>query len=253
MNTESCVMGERHRGRLDSGRSATAVRINRVHRSGAAALGGFLWVFGILGLANRFPFLTAGGQVFGLATNGALSMLSLVAGAVLLLAALRSGRASSTVTALVGALFLLSGLVHLMIIDTPWNILSFRLSNVFFSLAAGILLIGVGAYGRYAGHKFPDNPYRHRHDEDDNAEHLNASDDPDLADAEQAIAADAATPEQQRKVRTDAILRQAHEYQHAWANFANGHSGDEIAALRELEQRESSHPERNQSPKPNLR
>ncbi|MBV9010544.1 MAG: DUF4383 domain-containing protein [Pseudonocardiales bacterium] len=229
----------RHRGNRDQDRSATAVRINHVHRGGATVLGGFLWAFAILGFVHRLPLLSTSGRVFGLSTNGALSTISLVVGAVLLGSAVRGGRSASTVTTSVGVLFLLSGLVHLAIINTSLNVLSFRLPNVFFSLAAGLLLLGVGAYGRLSGAKPPGNPYR-RPPAADTAPH----DDPELSDAEQAVAAGTATLEQQRHIHADALQRQTREYDQAWETFVHDHSPEEVTVMRQQEQRESAYPER---------
>lgn len=220
-------------------RSATAVRIDRVHRGGAATLGGFLWMFAILGLVHQLPVLSTTGRIFGLSTNGALSIISLVVGAVLLGSAVRGGRTASTVTASIGVLFLISGLVHLGIIDTWANVLAFRLSNVFFSLAAGVVLLGIGAYGRLTGAKPPGNPYRRSPDE-----HPAVQDEPELEDAEQAVAAGTGTLEQQRRVHADAVQHQSSHYNRAWETFARNHPREQIAALREDERRESAYPER---------
>ena len=84
-------------------------------RLGAVGLGGALWAFGILGLVNRLAmFSTNGGHVLGLSSNGLLSVISLVVGAVLIGAAARGGRGASTVTVTVGAAFLLSGLANVL-------------------------------------------------------------------------------------------------------------------------------------------
>lgn len=227
------------RGGQAQDRSATAARIDRVHRGGAAALGGFLWVFAILGFVHQLPLLSTTGRIFGLSTNGALSTISLVVGAVLLGSAVRGGRTASTVTASIGVLFLLSGLVHLGIINTSLNVLSFRLPNVFFSLAAGVVLLGVGAYGRLTGAKPPGNPYRRSPNG-----HTTLDNEPELGDAEQAVAAGTATLEQQRQVHADAAQRQIHQYDQAWEFFARDHPREETAALREDEHRESTYPQR---------
>jgi hypothetical protein len=233
------MTGSQHRRGGQQDRSATAVRIDRVHRGGATALGGFLWVFAILGFVHQLPFLSTSGRIFGLSTNGALSTISLVVGAVLLGSAVRGGRSASTVTASVGVLFLLSGLVHLAIVNTSANVLSFRLPNVFFSLAAGMLLLGVGAYGRLSGHKLPDNPYR-RPPAEDRA----LQDEPELGDAEQAVAADTATFEQQRQIQADAVGRQTQQYEQAWETYLHDHSQEEVTEMREQEHSESAYPER---------
>ena len=78
---------------------ATKGRLDGWHRLGAVVLGVVLWAFGILGLVNLLAlFSTHGGHVLGLSSNGLLSVNSLVLGAVLIGAAVRGGRAASTVT-----------------------------------------------------------------------------------------------------------------------------------------------------------
>jgi hypothetical protein len=94
-------------------------RLDLVHRMGAAVLGVGLCVFGILGVANRLEFLSAQGKVLlGLGANGLLATISLIIGAVLVGAAFRGGRSSSTITVIIGVLFLLSGLLNLAVLDT---------------------------------------------------------------------------------------------------------------------------------------
>lgn len=111
---------------------------------------GGVWAFGSLGLVNRLAmFSTNGGHVLGLSSNGLLSVISLVVGAVLIGAAVRGGRAASTVTVTVGAAFLLSGMANVLVLDTPLNVLAFGMSNVIFSLLAGAVLLFLGAYGRF--------------------------------------------------------------------------------------------------------
>lgn len=135
--------------------------LDRVHRFGAIAFGLVLWVFGVLGLVNRLDwFSTTGDQILGLSSNGLLSIISLVAGAVLIMAAVRGGRTASTVTTAVGVAFLLSGVVNVILLDTAANILAFRMSNVVFSLVSGGLLIVLGSYGRFTGRLPDSSPYR---------------------------------------------------------------------------------------------
>lgn len=202
--------------------------LDLVHRVGAAVLGAGLGVFGILGFVNRLAFLSLQGEeIFGLSSNGMLSTISVVVGGILIAAALRGGRISSTVTAVVGVLFLLSGLVNLAVLNTDLNLLAFRLPNVIFSFVAGMLLLFLGAYGRFSGGLTADNPYyqsRHR-DElpvsgSDGVEHDPAEDDRWVA-AEVAVAEGHATPEQARLVQEDAQRRAAEARRRAWALYEN--------------------------------
>jgi hypothetical protein len=201
-------------------RSPLGSRLDLVHRIGAAVLGVGLGVFGILGFVDRLEFLAVHGKVvLGLASNGLLSAISLVVGAILIGAALRGGRISSTITVVVGLLFLLSGLVNLAVLDTKFNLLAFRLSNVVFSFIAGMLLLFLGAYGRFSGGLPVDNPYYQRRHRD--AVRADAGDGGDPENdrwvaAEVAVAEGHATPEQEWLVREDAQRRVDEARRRAW-------------------------------------
>ena len=148
---------------------ATKGRLDGWHRLGAVVLGAVLWAFGILGLVNRLAtFSTHGGHVLGLSSNGLLSVISLVLGAVLIGAAVRGGRAASTVTVTVGAAFLLSGMANVLVLDTPLNVLAFGMSNIIFSLLAAAVLVFPGRLRPLHRRLACDNPYQQkRHDRDD--------------------------------------------------------------------------------------
>ncbi|MCW0212144.1 MAG: DUF4383 domain-containing protein [Pseudonocardia sp.] len=135
-------------------------RLDRIHRTGSAVIGAGLWVFAVLGLVRRLDFFsTEGTPVLGLSSNGLLSVISVVFGAVLILAAVRGGRMASTTEMIVGALFMASGIVNVLLLDTDLNLLAFRMPNVIFSLVVGGLLLCVGAYGRFTGRLPADSPY----------------------------------------------------------------------------------------------
>lgn len=197
-------------------------RLDLVHRIGAAVLGFGLCVFGALGVADRLEFLAVQGPtVLGLASNGLLSVISLLVGGVLIGAALRGGRSSSTITVVVGLLFLLSGLVNLAVLDTELNLLAFRMSNVIFSFIAGMLLLFLGAYGRFSGGLAADNPYyRHRsHADPSSGEEHRDEDDERWVAAEVAVAEGHATPEQEQQVREDAQRRANEARRRAWEAY----------------------------------
>ena len=193
-----------------------------MHRVGAAVLGFGLCVFGALGVADRLEFLAVRGEVvLGLASNGLLSAISLIVGGVLIGAAVRGGRSSSTITVVVGLLFLLSGLVNLAVLDTELNLLAFRMSNVIFSFVAGMLLLFLGAYGRFSGGLAADNPYyRHRHHADPSSGQDDRDEDHERwVAAEVAVAEGYATPEQEQQVREDAQRRANEARRRAWEAY----------------------------------
>lgn len=195
--------------------------LDLVHRIGAAGLGVGLGVFGILGIANRLEFLsTRGEDVLGLSSNGMLSTISLVVGGILIAAGLRGGRISSTVTSVIGVLFLLSGLFNLAVLNTDYNLLAFRISNVIFSFVAGMMLLFLGAYGRFSGGLPSDNPYyRHRHADDPrpgSPEAASRAEEDRWVAAEIAVAEHRATPEQEKLVREEARQRAEESRRRAW-------------------------------------
>ncbi|MFF4183818.1 DUF4383 domain-containing protein [Streptomyces sp. NPDC001691] len=140
-------------------------RLSRVYRFGAGVMGLALLVFGILGLIHQIGFFDTGGaQVAGLNANGALSVLSIVVGVLLLYGMVRGGNFASTLNIVLGVLFLISGFVNLALLDTSRNFLAFKMQNVLFSFVVGLLLMVFGMYGRVTGFLPHDNPYwRARH------------------------------------------------------------------------------------------
>ncbi|AKH82196.1 hypothetical protein AA958_08090 [Streptomyces sp. CNQ-509] len=159
--------------------------LSNVYRVGAGLAGLFLLVFGILGLIDRIGFFDTGGhQTLGLNSNGALSVLSIVAGVVLLYGMVRGGNFASTLNMVLGGLFVLSGFVNLAVLDTSWNFFAFRMQNVLFSFILGVVLAMFGMYGRVSGRLPHDNPYWRTR----NAEEA-AAEDEETAEDEEARAA----------------------------------------------------------------
>jgi hypothetical protein len=141
-------------------------RLGQVYRYGGGLMGLVLITFGVLGFTNNVGFFsTSGRDVAGMSTNGALSLISVVVGGILLIGAVIGGNVASTVNIVVGALFVISGFVNLGLIGTPSiNYLSFKMPNVIFSFVVGLLVMTFGLYGRVSGHLPHDNPYwRARH------------------------------------------------------------------------------------------
>lgn len=135
-------------------------RLSRVYRAGAGLVGGILTVFGILGLTDNIGFFDTGGaEVGGLNTNGALSVLSILVGVLLLIGMVRGGNFASSLNIALGALFVLSGFVNLAVLETDLNFLAFALPNVLFSFVVGLLLLVFGMYGRVGSALPHDNPY----------------------------------------------------------------------------------------------
>ena len=136
-------------------------RIWHVHQVGSGVLGGVLVTFGLLGFVNQLDFFsTSGGEVAGISSNGLLSTISVVVGAVLIGSAFAPRATSSWVASVVGVVFILAGFANLAVLETSANILAFEFPNVVFSLVSGIALLVLGLYGRSSRALDEDNPYR---------------------------------------------------------------------------------------------
>jgi hypothetical protein len=188
--------------------------LSRFYRWGAAVFGAALVGFGAVGVALGLPFVsTTGTEMAGLGTNGLLSVISIVVGAVLVAAALRGGPVASTTMAVVGLLFLGSGLLNLIVLGTSMNLLAFRWPNVVFSLAVGAALLLSGTYGRVSGGLTADNPYvraraaRAHQPMTSTPASAPSRETADLIDAETAMFLGHASPNQKTLVREDAQQR----------------------------------------------
>jgi Domain of unknown function (DUF4383) len=208
----------------------TPCQVSRVQRGGALVVAAVLLVFGVLGFANGLAyFSTEGGRVAGLSSNGLLSTVSVVTAAVLVVAAARSARTVSTTMLAVGAAFLVSAMVNLALLETSWNVLSFSMANVIFSICAGLVLLTLGAYGRFSGNLPEDSPYHRPRAEGDLGDLDTGQQLPStpaeyaaeqaMRTAERAVAEHRATPEQQRRVAAMAQVRTRAERRSVWMDL----------------------------------
>lgn len=211
-------------------------RVVQVHRIGAVVVALVIATFGVLGFAGGLSFFdTEGAPVLGLSTNGALSTISLVTAVVLVAAAIRGGRLASTVMMVVGTLFLVSAFANLALVGTAYNLLAFRLPNVFFSIGAGCVLLFTGAYGRASPKLPPDNPYKLDRRPDDPEDHGDAAEAPEdahrqprpasqaeaeadaaMAEAERALAQGVADADQRRRLAAADHARTHEERRAIW-------------------------------------
>lgn len=143
-------------------------KLSKVYRVGAGLTGLLLVVFGVLGLIDRIGFFDTGGDtVLTLNTNGALSVLSILVGLLLLYGMYVGGNFASTLNIVLGLLFIASGFINLALLDTGLNFLAFRIPNVLFSFVVGVMLMWFGMYGRVGSALPHDNPYwQARHPEE---------------------------------------------------------------------------------------
>lgn len=145
----------------------------------------------------------------------------------------------------------------MLVLNGPYNIPAFRMSNVLFSLVVGAVLLCLGAWGRFTGRLPPDNPYRReRHpgeggdgrmlDEqpvdgqgDDSAEPpvaypaTDVADLADLAEAERAAAQGTPNPTQAAGTEAADTARATEDRLHAWRRHTQQHPADRADPDRE--------------------
>jgi hypothetical protein len=172
-------------------------RIHMIHRLSIGWLGAFLSVLEVRGLARRPSWIgTHWALVMGLSANGLLAIVSVAVAAILIAAAIRGAPAASAAGNVLGALFVLSGLINLLVLVGELNLLAFRLSNVVFGLVVGTALLFIDAYGRLGAHLPPGNPnhpparlpHPRLDDRTPTQWIIDAAADRELAEAERAVA-----------------------------------------------------------------
>lgn len=187
-------------------------RLSRFYRIGAGLMGLFLLAFGILGLTNKVGFFTTHGDtVVGLNTNGTLSVLSICVGLLLFTGMVIGGNFASTLNMTLGVLFILSGFLHLSLLDTGYNYLAFHIQNVLFSFVVGVLLMFFGMYGRVGSALPHDNPYwKARHPEEvERAERIQALRESASATALQQSHKAAPTPQALKTTEARAVEKES--------------------------------------------
>lgn len=114
----------------------------------ATIFGAVYLLIGLLGFAvtGGVGFIaTKGGLLLGLfEVNPLHNVAHILIGAVLLVAGLSSIRASKTVNSVIGAVYLLLGIVGLFILDSAANILAINGWDNVLHFASAIVLLGVG-------------------------------------------------------------------------------------------------------------
>ncbi|MGR7025117.1 DUF4383 domain-containing protein [Geodermatophilus sp. URMC 62] len=204
-------------------------RVYAVQRIGAFVVAGVIAVFGLLGFANGLAFFSTDGErILGLSSNGLLSTISIVTAVVLVVSAFRSPRTASTMMIVIGVLFLVSALANLAVLNSDLNVLAFGLSNVGFSVVAGLVLLFLGAYGRVSGNLPADSPYA-RESADGEVSPVSPDEYPStpaefaaeraMREAEVAVVQHVASFEQRRRVAAMAQVQTRKERREVWMSF----------------------------------
>jgi hypothetical protein len=116
-------------------------RLHRVYRVVGAVVGVLLAAFGVVGLVSS-------GDLLGAPASTAFSAVCLVAGIVLILAAVQGGNAAAEVNAYCGAALILLGMVCMLTMHTSANFLDVSMADVMILFVAGIVGLAAGFYGR---------------------------------------------------------------------------------------------------------
>lgn len=143
-------------------------RLQPFYRAVAGLCGVFVLVFGIVGYLQTRGMETFAQtdlpRVLGLTTNPAFAILSIVAGVVLLIAALIGRNLARFVNLVAGTVFAVAGMAMLTLLRTDLNILGFSVTNVVVSFILGTLLAAAGLYGKVGAPHIAEAEESLRHD-----------------------------------------------------------------------------------------
>lgn len=134
----------------------------------AGAIGLYVLAFGVTGFVETRGesfFAREDTSVLGLQTNPAFSILSIVAGAVLLGGAFIGRNIDHFVNLGGGVVFVVAGIVMMLLLRTDANLLNFAMPNVVVSLVIGVLLLHAGLYGKTGSPEVAEWEERFRHSE----------------------------------------------------------------------------------------
>jgi membrane protein implicated in regulation of membrane protease activity len=148
--------------------------MQRLYRVVAAAVALYLLVFGILGLAETWgqPAFDRGDDwVLGLQTNPAFSVMSIIAGVVVLGASVIGRNVDHFVNLWGGIAFLVAGIVMLTLLRTEANLLNFAVINCVVSFLIGLVLLTAGLYGKVGPPDLQEAEERLRHGQAGQPEH----------------------------------------------------------------------------------
>ena len=127
-------------------------QLRQLYRVVAGLTGLYAIVFGVLGfVASRDLAMFARSDVpwvLGLRANPAFALLSIVAGAVVVLATVIGRNADYVVNQTIGSVFLLVGLAMLTLLETDANILAFSMTNCIGVFVTGLLIGTAGLYAK---------------------------------------------------------------------------------------------------------
>jgi hypothetical protein len=126
-----------------------------VQRIGTAGVGLLLWWFGVVAFEDHVRFFAIGQPPApNIGGNGLLAAICLVAGASLIVSAIRGGGAPATVATAGGWLFLVVGLGGLVVLQTGVNVLAMTLPVALLAVVTGFVLLALGVRIRTSAQRF---------------------------------------------------------------------------------------------------
>lgn len=137
-----------------------------LYRTLSGLIGLYILVFGIIGVIQTAgdPLFDRGDVwVLGLRTNLAFAILSVIYGAVLLVAAVIGGNVEHMVNLGAGLVFIAVGLVMMTLMQTDANILNFSMVNSIVSFIFGLLVLTAGLYDKVGSADDVEAEERYRH------------------------------------------------------------------------------------------
>jgi hypothetical protein len=138
-------------------------RLRPLYRALAAASGLYVLIFGIVGVIRTGGdplFFRGDDQVFGLRSNLAFAIISIVAGAVILAGAVIGRNLDHYINLVGGIVFLVAGMLMMALLQTSANFLNFQMATCVVSFVIGTVLFSAGLYGRVG------DPATEAHEED---------------------------------------------------------------------------------------
>jgi hypothetical protein len=128
--------------------------LRRLYRALAALAGLYVLIFGIVGVVKTggYGFFAQHGtpSALGLHSNRAFAILSIVAGAIIVGAAVYGRNLDMWVNLAGGVVFLLSGFVMMVLLQTTFNYLGFTMTTCIVSFVIGLIMLTAGFYGQVA-------------------------------------------------------------------------------------------------------
>ncbi|MDG4803027.1 DUF4383 domain-containing protein [Micromonospora sp. WMMD980] len=137
-----------------------------LYRVLSGLIGLYILAFGVWGVFETWGdglFGRSANSALGLRTNLAFSLVSVVFGAVLMLGASRRDNLGHYMNLTAGAVFLVTGILMMSVLQTSANFLNFSMSTVIVSMLFGLILLATGLYDKVGPPEHADEERRRRH------------------------------------------------------------------------------------------